>query len=55
MFGNDIEKLAYAAEKKVKAMNRFLPGYMAMSGLAGAYLGFGIVLSAKVHSQQTIA
>jgi nitrite transporter len=44
MFGNDIEKLAYAAEKKVKAMNRFLPGYMAMSGLAGAYLGFGIVL-----------
>ena len=44
MFENDIGKLAYAAEKKVKAMNRFLPGYMAMSGLAGAYLGFGIVL-----------
>ena len=44
MFENDIGKLAYAAEKKVKAMNRFPPGYLALSGLAGAYLGFGIVL-----------
>lgn len=44
MFENDIGKLAYTAEKKVKVMNRFTPGYLALSGLAGAYLGFGIVL-----------
>ena len=44
MFENDIGKLADTAEKKVKAMNHFTPGYLAMSGLAGAYLGFGIVL-----------
>lgn len=44
MFENDIGKLAFTAEKKIKAMNRFPPGYLALSGLAGAYLGFGIVL-----------
>lgn len=44
MFENDIDKLACASEKKIKAMNRFPPGYLAMSALAGAYLGFGIVL-----------
>ena len=44
MFENDIIKLADTAEKKVKAMNHFTPGYLALSGLAGAYLGFGIVL-----------
>ena len=44
MFENDIGKLAYTAEKKVRAMNRFPPGYLALSALAGAYLGFGIVL-----------
>ena len=43
MFDNDIDKLACAAENKVKAMNRFPPGYLALSGFAGAYLGFGIV------------
>ncbi len=44
MFENDLGKLAYTAEKKIKAMNRFPLGYLAMSALAGAYLGFGIVL-----------
>ena len=44
MFDNDLEKLACAAENKIKSMNRFSPGYLAMSALAGAYLGFGIVL-----------
>ena len=44
MFENDIEKLAYASEKKIKVMNRFPPGNLALSALAGAYLGFGIVL-----------
>ncbi len=44
MFENDIGKLAYTAEMKVKTMNSFPPGYLALSGLAGAYLGFGIVL-----------
>ena len=44
MFDNDIEKLACAAEKKIKAMNDFPLGYIALSALAGAYLGFGIVL-----------
>ncbi len=44
MFENDIEKLAYASEKKIKVMNRFPPGYLALSALAGSYLGFGIVL-----------
>jgi len=44
MFENDIGKLAYTSEKKIKAMNSFPPGYVAMSALAGAYLGFGIVL-----------
>ena len=44
MFKNDIEKLAYASEKKIKVMNRFPPGCLALSALAGAYLGFGIVL-----------
>ncbi|MBC8284960.1 MAG: formate/nitrite transporter family protein [Nitrospinae bacterium] len=44
MFENDIGKLAYASEKKIKAMDRFPPGYLAMSALAGVYLGFGIVL-----------
>ena len=44
MFENDLEKLVLAAEKKIKAMNRFPPGYLALSALAGVYLGFGIVL-----------
>jgi nitrite transporter NirC len=44
MFENDIEKLATASENKIKLMNRFPPGYLALSALAGAYLGFGIVL-----------
>ena len=44
MYENDIGKLAYASEKKIEAMNRFPPGYLALSALAGAYLGFGIVL-----------
>ncbi len=44
MFENDIGKLAHASEKKIKVMNRFPPGYLALSALAGAYLGFGIVL-----------
>jgi nitrite transporter len=44
MYGNDIEKLAGASEKKIEAMNRFPLGYLALSALAGAYLGFGIVL-----------
>ena len=44
MFDNDLEKLACAAENKIKSMNRFSSGYLAMSALAGAYLGFGIVL-----------
>lgn len=44
MFENDIGKLAFASEKKIKSMNRFPPGYVALSALAGAYLGFGIVL-----------
>ena len=45
MFDNDLEKLACAAENKIKSMNRFSPGYLAISALAGAYLGFGIVFS----------
>jgi len=44
VFENDIGKLADASEKKIKLMNRFPPGYLAISALAGAYLGFGIVL-----------
>ncbi len=44
MFENDIGKLAHASEKKIKVMNRFPPGNLALSALAGAYLGFGIVL-----------
>jgi len=44
MFETDIEKLAAASENKIKLMNRFPPGYLALSALAGVYLGFGIVL-----------
>ena len=44
MFESDVEKLATASENKIKLMNRFPPGYLALSALAGAYLGFGIVL-----------
>jgi|GEM_PF-2954170 len=44
MFETNIEKLATASESKIKLMNRFPPGYLALSALAGAYLGFGIVL-----------
>ena len=44
IFENNIGKLAYASEKKIKVMNRFPPGYLALSALAGSYLGFGIVL-----------
>ncbi len=44
MFANDIEKLADAAEKKIQMMDRLPLGYLALSALAGAYLGFGIVL-----------
>ena len=44
MFETDIEKLAAASENKIKLMNHFPPGYLALSALAGAYLGFGIVL-----------
>jgi nitrite transporter len=44
MFESDVEKLATASENKIKLMNRFPPGYLALSALAGAYLGFGVVL-----------
>ena len=44
MFANDIEKLADASEKKIRMMDRLPLGYLALSALAGAYLGFGIVL-----------
>jgi nitrite transporter NirC len=44
MYEKEIEKLAVASENKITAMNRFPPGYIALSALAGAYLGFGIVL-----------
>lgn len=44
MFDNDLGKMACAAEKKIEAMNHYLPGYLVLSALAGAYLGFGIVL-----------
>jgi nitrite transporter len=44
MFETDIEKLAYTSEKKINMMNRIPHGYLALSALAGAYLGFGIVL-----------
>jgi len=44
MFENDIEKLADASEKKIQLMNRSPLGYIALSALAGAYLGFGIAL-----------
>jgi len=44
MFNNDIEKLSCMAEKKIKDMNDSPSRYGAMSALAGAYLGFGIVL-----------
>jgi len=44
MFDNDIEKLADASEKKINLMNRSPLGYVMLSALAGAYLGFGITL-----------
>ena len=44
MFETDVEKLATSSENKIKLMNRFPPGYLALSALAGAYLGFGVVL-----------
>ena len=44
MFDNDLEKLSCMAEKKINDMKRFPSGYIAMSAMAGAYLGFGIVL-----------
>jgi nitrite transporter len=44
MYKKDLEKLASASVNKIEAMNRFIPGYLALSALAGAYLGFGIVL-----------
>ncbi len=44
MFNNDIEKLSCMTEKKIKDMNDSPSRYGAMSALAGAYLGFGIVL-----------
>ena len=50
MFNNDIEKLSCVAEKKIKYMNDSPSRYVAMSALAGAYLGFGIVLIFSVGS-----
>jgi nitrite transporter NirC len=44
MFDNDIEKIADASEKKIGLMNRSPLGYVMLSALAGAYLGFGITL-----------
>ena len=35
MFEFDVEKLATASENKIKLMNRFPPGYLALSALAG--------------------
>ena len=40
MFEADIEKMDDASEKKIKMKNRFSQGYLALSALAGAYLGF---------------
>ena len=39
-----IEKLALAAESKAAALRRAPLGYFVLSALAGAYVGFGIVL-----------
>lgn len=44
MFDNDIEKIADSSEKKIHLMNRSPFVYLALSALAGAYLGFGITL-----------
>jgi hypothetical protein len=43
MFESNFKKLATASENKIKLMNRFPLGYLALSALARAYLGFGIV------------
>ena len=40
MFETDIEKLAVASESKIKLMNRFPSGYLALSALA---VGMSIV------------
>jgi nitrite transporter NirC len=44
MFDNDLEKIADASENKINLMNRAPLRYVMLSALAGAYLGFGIIL-----------
>lgn len=44
MFDNEINKMAEASEKKVGYMKRSPLGYLLLSMLAGAYVGFGIIL-----------
>ena len=43
MFGNDLKKLAYATENKIKSMNHFSLGYLAISAFVATYLGFEII------------
>lgn len=44
MFSGEIDKVAEAAEKKMSFMQSSPAGYLVLSALAGAYVGFGIIL-----------
>lgn len=44
MFKSEIQNITDASEKKIAFMKKSPAGYILLSALAGAYLGFGIVL-----------
>src|SRR5262245_44198160 len=44
MFKNEIQKMSQAAANKIRLMNTSPGAYLALSGLAGAYVGLGIAL-----------
>ena len=44
MFEQAIQAASTAAQKKVEALDRSLPRYLVLAGLAGAYVGLGIAL-----------
>ena len=51
MFQEEYEAAARAAEGKLKLFQGNLPGYFLLSVLAGAYIGFGVLLTNSIGAQ----
>lgn len=51
MFQEEYAAAVKAAENKLKLLNNNVPGYFLLSMLAGAYIGFGVLLTNSIGAQ----